>query len=301
MRFAGSLLLLLLVVACKGGGGGDSVTSGSAIMNGVYQTCKYVSEDDYSMRSTVYVNDEMLSEVTRYYSSSGCLDANVLFEDRSIYRYAKNGSKYRLSYVGMSSTSLSSDDIDYNNTNSYCGYSDFVINIPKVTLGRNCDGSTVGTGDYMDVTLSKSGSNFTVVAPGGTFHYASINGWNFTNQGQTVSNGSWYYFDGAAGAILSTNNGAYTMSYFDPQTSRYFTATGTYTSSNNSVQTTVTSYSPDCGDDEGSTYTEKFVQTAFSLSIQGETENEGTVFEKIDLTPTQIRNALFGSFSTGCF
>lgn len=300
MRVFGCVVLLMLLVACKGGGGGGGVTSGSSL-NGVYQNCEYNSDDDYSMRSTIFVNADMISEVIRYYSGAGCTTGNDVYEDRSIYNYTKISSGYRLIYVGMSSTSLAASDVTYNNTNSYCGYNNWTINIPKLILGRNCGGDVINEGDYMDVNVRKSGSSLVVKSSGGTFTYPSIGPWNFSNQGQTVANGSWFYYDGTVGAILATNNGNYTMTYFDPNTMRYFTATGTYTSSNNVVKTTVVSYSPDCADDEGSTYSEKFTQTTYSLAVQGETANEGTLFEKIPLTEAEIRGAIFSGYSAGCF
>lgn len=302
MRVVVYAFLLMLLVACKGGGGGDSVTSGAGSFNGVYQLCENNTDDNISMRSTVFVNSVMISEVTRYYGGLNCGAGNELFEDRSIYNYAKNGSGYRLAYVAMTSTSLSASDLNYSNSNSYCGYNDWTLNIPKLILGRSCDGDTINYGDYMDLNVRKSGSNLVISGSSGTaFTYPSIGPWNFANQGQTVANGTWVYFDGETGAILSTNNGSYTMTYFDPNTLRYFTATGTYTSANNVVQTTTVSYSPDCGDDEGTTYSEKFVQTNFSLAIQGPTANEGTVFEKTPLTSAEIQGAIFTGYSAGCF
>ena len=300
MRVLCSVFLLMALVACKGGGG-DSVTSGSSSINGIYQSCEYDSDNDFSTRSTIYVNQEMISEVIRYYSGSGCSAGNEEFEDRATYSYTKISSGYRLAFVGLTMTSLSANDQAWNNTNSYCGFNNWTQNLPKIVLGADCDGNTINAGDYMDVQVRKSGSSLVVKAPGGSFTYASIGPWSFANQGQTVADGTWYYNDGSYGAILVTNAGSYTMTYLDPTGMKYFTATGTYTSANNVVNTTVVSYSPDCADDEGTTYAEKFTQTNFSLAIQGETANEGTLFEKLPLSNAQMISVFANGYTAGCF
>lgn len=302
MRRLGYVLLLAFVIACKGGGGGSSVISSAAVANGVYQVCQDQTDDGVSFRSTVYLNESMLSEVSVYYTGLGCGAGNEDYEERATYSYTKSGASYRLVFEGLTATSLSNSDLTWNNTNTYCGYANWALNVPKNILGQSCQGDTISQGDFNDVTVSNSGTGLVVVAPGGTFTYSLTGAWNFANQGQTIANGNWGYYDGAFGAYLVTNNGSYTISYFDQSTMRYFTETGTYTSANNVMQITVGSYSPDCGDDEGSTEAQNFSQTSFSLALQGEAANEGLLFEKVALTELQFLNVLLrGGYSTGCF
>lgn len=302
MRRLGYVLLLAFVIACKGGGGGGSVITPVVVANGVYQVCQDQTDDGVSFRSTVYLNESMLSEVSIYYTGLGCGAGNEDYEERATYSYTKSGGSYRLVFEGLTATSLSNSDLTWNNTNTYCGYNNWLLNVPKTILGQSCLGDTISQGDFQDVTVSNAGTGLVVVAPGGTFTYALTGAWNFANQGQTVSNGNWAYYDGASGAYLTTNGGSYTISYFDKTTMRYFTENGTYTSANNVMQITVGTYSHPCATDGGTTTPQNFTQTAFSLALQGESANEGLLFEKVSFTQAQfISSVLSGGYTAGCF
>lgn len=302
MKNLGLVLLGVLLTACKGGGGGGGGSSAPDVISyGVYQICEYDSNSDMSSRSLIYINETLLSEVITYYNGANCQSGNEAFDERYVYSYSNTGSAYRLAVEAYTSSSLSAPDVTYNNTNSYCGFSNWVLNVPKNALGRDCLGTTINQGDYIDVTAVKTGSSLAVTSQSGTTTYALTGAWDFTNQGQTVANGNWVFYDGSQGAYLTTNSGNYSITYYDPATLRYFTENGTYTSANNVMTSTVVSYVPDCGTDEGSTDSKSFSQTSFSLAIK-DVGALDILLEKVPYTNVQFRDSFLGAgYSAGCF
>lgn len=305
MKKLALMFLSIAMIACKGGGGGVGSSAVTEVNPyGVYQICEYDSDSDMSSRSLIYLNGNLFTETITYYLGANCQAGSEVFDERYIYSYSKTGTNYRIYLEGLTSTSLNNGDLNFNNTNSYCGYNNWVLNVPKNILGRDCAGTTLNQGDFADVTAVMSGTNLVVTSSERTVTYTQAGAWNFSPQGQTIANGNWAYFDGGIGAYLVTNNGSYTMTYFDPDTQRYFTENGTYTSSNNVMNLTVVSYVPDCGNDEGTTETKRFAQTSFSLAVEGVGEDDDVdiLLEKVPYTQNQFRDAYLGAgYLAGCF
>lgn len=298
------IFLCLVLVSCKGGGGGGASSEAleDSTHYGVYQACKNFPGENVSRRTIIYTNETLLSEVNTYYSNYDCQEGNQNWDLRYIYSYTRTGNNYRLYVEGMTITSLSSVDLNYNNSNTFCGYNNWVLSVPKNVLGKNCDGDIVNQGDYMDVTAVKSGSTLAVTIDSQTTNFTMTGAWDFSTHGQTVANGNYAFFNGTIAAYLVIANNTYAIAYFDPATKRYFIEDGTFSSANNVATLTVGSYSPDCGTDEGSQVIRKFAQTSFSLAIEGMDETKSVLFEKVPFNVVQFRDAFLGTgYTAGCF
>jgi hypothetical protein len=172
-----------------------------------------------------------------------------------------------------------------------------VLNVPQNTLGRTCQGETSNSGDVETYTLARSGNNLTI----GELTYELAIGIDFTPAGLTLPNGSFAYSDGANVAIFGTfSAGSYSVYRYDLVSRVYNIESGTYTSSNNVVNFTVTSSTP--GGCFSGSASRRFTTGSLGITMEF-TESDLILFaQKVSYSESNFRSAfLGGGFSSGCF
>jgi hypothetical protein len=240
--------------------------------------------------------DSTAYQITNY-SSIGCPSGQEEYKVSNSSTYTRSGNTYSLVLKGETYVSLSAGDVSWNNTNSWCGKTNWVINVPQSSLGLTCDGITSHYGDTDSATAIRSGDTLT---DGDTTYQLAV-GTDFTPAGQTIGNGSYSFSNGTSFALFAVfNSGNYTVYKYDIANSLYNIEIGTYSSSNNVVDFTVTSSSP-VGCNTGSA-SRRFASGSLALTMEFVAEGLILIAPKVTSTEAQFRTVfLGGSYSLGCF
>lgn len=137
--------------------------------------------------------------------------------------------------------------------------------------------------------------------PVGEVTYELAIGTDFTPAGLTLPNGTFAYSDGDSFASLAIiNGGSYSLYRYDLASKVYHVETGTYTSSNNVANFTVTASTP-AGCNSGSA-SRRFTTGSLGVTMEFEEDNLVIFAPKVTYTESQFRTAfLGGGFSLGCF
>ena len=90
------------------------------------------------------------------YSSLSIGDA-VTFESGT-----KTGAWFTMIFSGATETPNSSYDVTWVNDNSYCGYSDWELNVAKDITGKTCVGTTIISANTKLLSLYKNESSNTI-------------------------------------------------------------------------------------------------------------------------------------------
>jgi hypothetical protein len=298
-----TLLMAVIFVSCNGGGGGgggSTVTAASHL--GVWSSCENYDGDgdtvnDSSNLSLLSIGESSTSFQATNYSSTGCSAGQEEYKVSSSSSYTRAGNNYSLILKEETYVSLSAGDVSWNNTNSWCGKTNWVINVPQSSLGLNCDGITSNYGDTDSATAVRSGDT---LSDGDTTYQLAV-GTDFTPMGQTIANGSYTFSNGVSFALFAVfNSGNYTVYRYDLENKLYNTETGTYTSSNNVVNFSVTSSNP-VGCNTGSA-SRRFAIGSLALTMEFVAEGLILIAPKVSYSEAQFRSAfLGGGFSLGCF
>jgi hypothetical protein len=299
---AGLLLTLFLVVACKGGGGGNSSSPALVSHLGIWSDCEdYDGNDDSvndsSLLSVVTLAEDSVALTQTNFGSTGCLSGQEEYRYSNTASYTRNANTYTTILKSDTYVSLSSGDVLWNNNNAWCGYSDWVINVPKNTLGRSCDGEVANSGDVDTYTVIRNGNTLSV----GETTYELAIGTDFTPAGLTLPNGTFAYSDGVSFAALAViNSGSYSLYRYDLVSKVYNVETGTVTSSNNVANFTIIGSTP-AGCNTGSA-SRRFTTGSLGVTMEFNEDNLIIFAQKITSTESNFRTAfLGGGFNLGCF
>ena len=74
----------------------------------------------------------------------------------------KTGAYFSMILSGATETPNSSYDVTWVNDNSYCGYSDWELNVAKDITGKTCDSSTIISANTKLLSLYKNESSNTI-------------------------------------------------------------------------------------------------------------------------------------------
>lgn len=298
-----SLLMAVVFVSCKGGGGGgggSTVTAASHL--GVWSNCHDYdgnsdTVNDSSTLALLSIGEDSTAYQVTNYSSIGCTSGQEEYKVSSSSSYTRSGNTYSLILKEETYVSLSAGDVSWNNTNSWCGKTNWVINVPQSSLGLNCDGITSNYGDIDSATAVRSGDT---LSDGDTTYQLAV-GTDFTPAGQTIANGSYTFSNGVSFALFAVfNSGNYTVYRYDLENKLYNTETGTYASSNNVVDFTVTSSNP--GGCNSGTSSRRFASGSLAITMEFVAEGLILIAPKVYYSEAQFRSAfLGGGFSVGCF
>jgi hypothetical protein len=297
------LSFLIFLVACNGGGGGGSSSQVSLISHqGIWSNCEDYdgnsdSVDDSSILSVLAIGEDSAALTQTNYTDVGCNAGDEDYRYSNTASYTRSGNVYTTILKSDTYVSLSAADVTYSNNNSWCGISNWVINVPRSTMGLDCDGEIANEGDIDTYAISGGGSQITIDS---TTYDLAI-GTDFTPAGLTLPNGTFGYSDGVSFAALSViNGGNYTLYRYDLASKTYNVESGTYTSSNNVAQFNVTSSTP-VGCYSGSA-DRRFTSGLLGVTMEFE-ESDLVIFaQKVSYSESNFRSAfLGGGFSLGCF
>lgn len=256
MRFVALLTVILTLVACKGGGGGGG-GSGEAVAVpdpgmaneyiGFWLGCKDDTSDNTSTLTTYSISDYSLIITALNYSGLNCQTANVQYEERFVHQVEKSNDKYNTTLIGASTRPLSVADVNWNNTNTYCGIAGWSLNEPQNILNRTCAGALYSWGEEHELAFSKSGNNLTInVTNGATVSLTAAETPNFDHNGTAITNGTYVLIEETIAYFVTFNNGSYSLVAHDIDSSKYYTQSGTYSVSGSIIALSMTSESPAC-------------------------------------------------------
>ena len=129
----------------------ESDDSATTELEGTWETdCYQYSNSQYN-KKTIVVSGKNFTYTSEYYSSSKC----ATVEDKWVYTltslaigaemtFSSGGSGHRFTTY-HNSTKLewqSAGSVSWANTNSYCGISNWVINVAQDVSGKTCGSST---------------------------------------------------------------------------------------------------------------------------------------------------------------
>ena len=148
-----TLFFSFAIFSCAKKSDTSSTTTTNTEIEGTWKTACYSSGDYYYIR-TVAVTGTTFVEKTELHSDSSCANDNATFEvtfgslsigdAQTFDSYGSSGGsghKLTMTIDTNTYTSLSASDVTWNNSNSWCGETDWVLNTPQSIAGKTC-GST---------------------------------------------------------------------------------------------------------------------------------------------------------------
>ena len=146
------IILSFLLLGCKKDD--DSSTTTTTELEGTWKTACHSSGDYYYIR-TVAVTGTTFVEKNEYHSDSSCANDNATFEVnfgsltigdvKTFDSYGSSGgsgAEFTMTLSTNTLTPLNSTEVSWANTNSYCGISNWVINVAQDVSGKTCGSST---------------------------------------------------------------------------------------------------------------------------------------------------------------
>ena len=129
----------------------ESDDSGTTELEGKWETDCYQYSNSQHNKKTIVVSETNYTYTSEYYSSSKC----ATVEDKWVYTltslaigaemtFSSGGSGHRFTTY-HNSTKLewqSASSVSWANNNSYCGISNWVINVAQDVSGKTCGSST---------------------------------------------------------------------------------------------------------------------------------------------------------------
>ena len=143
------IILSLILFGC--GEKEESDDSATTELEGTWETACYQYSNSQYNKKTIVVSGKNFTYTSEYYSSSKC----ATVEDKWVYAltslaigadmtFSNGGSGHRFTTY-HNSTKLewqSASSVSWANTNSYCGISNWVINVAQDVSGKTCGSST---------------------------------------------------------------------------------------------------------------------------------------------------------------
>lgn len=166
MKFFISIIILSLVLLSCGKKDDDSSTTTTTELEGTWVESCHADAPYYRINSLT-VSDTNWVEKNEYYSDSSCATDvgkyTYSYESLSIGDAVEvsgvSGHKFTMTLSDGTYTSKSSDDVNWCNTNSYCGLTGWELNTPQSIAGKTHGDTTwwsKGTSAYGKYTLDGS-------------------------------------------------------------------------------------------------------------------------------------------------
>ena len=125
----------------------SSSSSSTTELEGTWQTPCHLSGSYYRIKKLT-VSGTNWTDTAEYHSDSSCATDYVLWvnswgslsigEERS----GGSGHQFTLTLSDITFTSQTSDDVTWNNNNSWCGLTGWEINTPQSAAGKTCGASS---------------------------------------------------------------------------------------------------------------------------------------------------------------
>jgi len=300
MKTIAFLSALMLLAACNGGGGGGSSSSSSASQDyfGLWRVCENYDSgsdqvDDSSVLTVLTIADGSTSVSKVNYNVINCVNGNEEYKYQYFFSSSQTGSTIQTTLLFDTATSLAASDVTFNNNTNYCGFNNWVLNVPKVVTGRNCQGEITNVGDQSTLSLNRVGNNLTI----GDLTYSLDLSPELSPSAISIPNQNFSATDGESLAIyLSISNGNYQLYRYDLVQKRYNVESGSYSPGS----FTITSSTP-VGCHSG-VKSRPYELGDVGLGINFEEENTIVFLERAYESEANFRNGtLQGGFTTACF
>ena len=153
------LFLSFTIFSCAKKSSDES--SSTTEIEGTWQTSCYNSSGTTYLLQKLTVTGTNFTHTNEYHSDSSCATDYVLWENSwgslSIgeERSGGSGHQFTLTLSDITYTPQTSDDVTWNNNNSWCGLTGWEINTPVSVQGKTCGSETqfatgkVVYGDYL--------------------------------------------------------------------------------------------------------------------------------------------------------
>ena len=141
------------VKSCDGGSYYRSTTfyyKDTVVVSGSNVTWKEEAHSDSNCSSDNYTRDWT-------YSNGLSIGDAVTYESGT-----KTGAKFTLTLSGLTETQNNSDEVTLANNNSYCGYSDWELNVAKDVAGKTCGSHDWDSVNTKRLSVYKNESSTTI-------------------------------------------------------------------------------------------------------------------------------------------
>lgn len=295
-----ALSFLLALVSCKGGGDSKSTIAAGTVIEdassvkaehiGLWAKCENDSSEGISMLRVYNFSSKSLIASFVYYSGLDCQSSTLEYEERFVSEVTRTEDLYTTYVVGASSRSMSSADVGYNNTNSYCGFTDWQINVPKPVLDRDCAGSITKPGAGSSFALSKNGDNLVLSVEGRSpITVSPYHTPTFGHSGTAILNGEYVTYRGGKAIVYSFLDNWFGTYEIDSRSGKEYYVAGTYTISGDQITFTVNEESAPCGN-LGNVYSMQYSTKDLAIVLKYG-ESDLAVAESFDWSPDDFSNA----------
>jgi hypothetical protein len=131
---------------------------------GTWSSCENDNTEPVtSYKSILTFNNSVAEYWYIYYLGPDCLEEDKELTEFAIYNFSLNSSLLTMVVQSFSTTfhketSVVHIDLEYANETSFCGISDWEINIAKDITNLDCEGYIVSNGDSDSSSISISGN-----------------------------------------------------------------------------------------------------------------------------------------------
>ena len=269
---------------------------------GIWAVCENYDGDgdetnDSSLLSVLTISEDSATLTRTNYTNVSCEAGDEEYRYSNTAAITRSGNNYTTVLKTDTYVPLSAEDVTWTNTYSWCGITNWALNVPQSTLGRSCGDEVFYEGDVDNFIAVRNGNFLNI----GELSYELAIGTDFTPAGLTLPNGTYAYSDGVSFAALAiVNSGNYSIYRYNLESKVYNVESGSYVSSNNVANFTVTGSTPvGCHSGSGS---RRFTTGSLGLTMEFVESNLILFAQKTTFTETQFRNTfLGGGFSSGCF
>ena len=149
----------------------DSSSTTTTALEGTWLSSCYSSGSYYNLATLTVSGTGMVYKKEMHNDSNCSTDNNtqewtyssLTIGDTATYESGtKTGAWFTMIFSGATETPNSSYDVTWVNDNSYCGYSDWELNVAKDITGKTCVGTTIISANTKLLSLYKNESSNTI-------------------------------------------------------------------------------------------------------------------------------------------
>jgi len=149
----------------------SSTTTTTTELEGTWLTSCYSSGSYYKLYTLIVTGTGVVLKKEMHHDSNCSTDNNtqewtyssLSIGDAVTYdNGTKTGAYFSMIFSGATETPNSSYDVTWVNDNSYCGYSDWELNVAKDITGKTCVGTTIISANTKLLSLYKNESSNTI-------------------------------------------------------------------------------------------------------------------------------------------
>ena len=165
------LFFSFAIFSCAKKSDTSSTTTTTTELEGTWVASCFSSGSYYKI-DTVTVSGTGMVYKSEMHADSSCSTDNNTQEwtysslsigDAVTYESGTNtGAYFSMIFSGATETPNSSYDVTWVNDNSYCGYSDWELNVAKDITGKTCDGATIISANTKLLSRYKNESSNTI-------------------------------------------------------------------------------------------------------------------------------------------